>query len=86
MELCLLYVRVGEREGRSVCTLHLNHTPDYAQCAGEFVMQNNNVPPFHLYLIFINFLVCKSLQLLSFPGAVHKLLKVAVGGADWGTV
>lgn len=30
--------------------------------AGEFVMQNNNVPPFHLII----FLVCESLPLLSF--------------------
>lgn len=39
----------------------------YSEYAGEFVMWNNNMPHFHL----IHFLVCESLQLLSFPGAVN---------------
>ena len=39
----------------------------YSEYAGEFVMRNNNMPHFHL----INFLVCESLQLFSFPGAVN---------------
>lgn len=41
----------------------------YAQYAAEFVMRNNNVPPFH----FINFLVCESVSLLLFPGVFYKL-------------
>lgn len=45
----------------------------YAQYAAEFVMWNNNVPPFH----FINFLACENVPLLSFPGEFYKL-------SDWG--
>lgn len=39
-----------------------------AQYAGEFIMQNNSMPPFHL----INFLVSESWLLQSFPRMVCK--------------